>query len=447
MRRVLVVSYYFPPSGGPGVQRVLKFVKYLREFGFEPTVLTVEEGAYPHHDAELAHEIPDGVSVHRTRSLDPFGAYARLTGRVKKDAVMVGSVKREGGLIEAAASWLRANVFLPDARVGWVPFAIREGMRLHNRAPFDVLFTSGPPHSVHLIGRKLRVRTGVPWVADFRDLWTDTNFYDDLPISRFARHRDERLESGVLSEANRITTVSPYWKKVLLQKSGRSDSDIAVIHNGFDAEDFPTLDDSEALDPSVFTIAHVGSLYKSRNPSALWAALSKLREEGKAERLRVRLVGAVDEVIRKAIERHGLQDVVEIGAYVSHAEAVQIMRLANALLLVIEPFRHDAGMITGKLYEYVASGSPVIALGPVGGDAAALLAETDSGRLLAHGDEQGLTELLLALYEKWADGETNPRPDPTGVAQYTRKEQTRQLAAVLSHAKNPLANPLKDSDS
>lgn len=436
MRRVLIVSYYFPPSGGPGVQRVLKFVKYLREFGYEPTVLTVEEGAFPQHDEELVTEIPPGVAIHRTRSLDPFGVYALLTGRSKKDAAMVGSVRREGGFIERVASWVRANVFLPDARVGWVPFAVRAALRLHREQPFDVVFTSGPPHSVHLIGRKLKRKAGIPWVADFRDLWSDNNFYDELPLTAAARRRDLLLERSVLTQSDRVTTVSPDWKEVLLGKSRRVENEISVVYNGFDESDFSTYAGSAKQNSGVFTLAHVGSLYESRNPKAVWVALKQLRQNGKLEHLRIRLVGAVGQQVRESILYHGLEDVVEYVDYVSHSEAVHIMCEAAALLLVIEPFKNDAGMITGKLYEYVASGSPVLAIGPLGGNAANLLDETNAGRLFASEDVHAISDFLLDQYESWVNGEPTMLPRPSDISRYTRNMQTGQLANVLNSVIN-----------
>ena len=431
MRRVLVVTYYFPPSGGPGVQRVLKFVKYLREFGYEPTVLTVEEGAFPQHDEELVTEIPPGVAIHRTRSLDPFGVYAFLTGRSKKDAVMVGTVRREGGFIERAASWMRANVFLPDARVGWVPFAVREGIRLHREQRFDVVFTSGPPHSVHLIGKKLKRRVGIPWVADFRDLWSDTNFYDELPITSIARAHDRRLEQRVLSEADRIVTVSPYWKRILVEKSGRQDDELVVVHNGFDETDFETHTEPAGQNAGLFTLAHVGSLYGARNPEVLWAAIKGLRDKGDVERLRIRLIGIVDNRVHEAIAANGLEAIVDATPYVSHSGAVKAMCSASALLLVIERFQNDAGMITGKLYEYLAAGRPVVGVGPTIGDAADLLASTSAGRMIDRSDVDGLAEHLKILYQQWESGAPLQGAASEDIRLYSRREQTRVLAVAL----------------
>lgn len=432
MNRVLVVSYYFPPSGGPGVQRVLKFVKYLRGYGYEPEVLTVADGAYPELDLALLGDVPEAVRVHRTKALDPFGAYAALTGRTRKEAVTVGSVQG-GGRLAGLARWVRANVFLPDARVGWVPYAAREAARLHAAAPYDVVLTSGPPHSAHLVGRALRRKTGVPWVADLRDPWTGINFYDELPMGRLARRMDRGLERSVLREATRLVTVSPSWKRLLVEQGERSPDEVAVVHNGFDAEDFAA--EAPAVQTEAFTLTHVGSLYDSRNPEALWAAIRRLRDQGGLARFRVRLIGRVGEATTASIAREGLEGLVTAEPYAPHDEAVAAMRAATMLLLTIEPFAAEAGMITGKLYEYLAAGRPVLGLGPATGDAARLLAETRGGRMLARDDADGLVEALARAYADWEAGRMPAGAVPEAIAAYSREAQTGRLSEVLDAAR------------
>ena len=226
------------------MQRTLKTVKYLRDAGFEPVVLTVADGAFPSRDASLAADVPEGVEVIRTKAPDPFTLYARLTGA---DGVPTGAVS-QGGRLSRAALWVRANLFLPDARVGWVPFAKLAGRRRVGKAfrahvPFAGVVTSGPPHSVHLVGRRLQ-RMGVAWVADFRDPWTAINFYDDLPMSAPARRLDAWLERRVLSGADAVTTVSPTWARHLENRGGIRRGSVEVVHNGVDEAD---LGDAEGV--------------------------------------------------------------------------------------------------------------------------------------------------------------------------------------------------------
>ena len=412
------------------MQRTLKFAKYLRDAGVEPVVLTVEAGAYPSLDPTLAADVPDGVEVVRTRALDPFGLYGALTGRSRREAVAVGSVQADS-LGKKAGLWARANVFLPDARVGWVPFAARAARRLVRAGRVDAVLTSGPPHSTHLVGLALRrtlAARGVPWIADFRDPWTGINFYDELPMTAPARAFDAALEHRVLRAADAVVTVSPTWARELEAKGGLAPGAAWVIQNGFDPDD---LDHPAPPTPDVFTLVHVGSLYGSRNPEALWAAVAALRGRGGLGRLRIRLVGRVDDAVRASLDRHGLTAITDEGGVVTHAEAVAEMAAAGLLFLSIEPVRNADGILTGKLYEYLASGRPVLALGPPGGDAADLLTETGGGRLLDWTDADGIEAALRDAYAAWERGEPQPGAAPDALAPLSRPAQTRELAALV----------------
>jgi len=431
-RRVLVLSYYFPPSGGPGVQRVLKFAKYLPSFEWTPVVLTVEEGAYPARDASLWQDVPASAEVHRTASWDPYQLYARLTGQSEDDAVVQGSVEGEGcSWKQVLARWIRANVFLPDARVGWAPFAVWKGRRLLAEGGIDAILTTGPPHSTHLAGAALQWLTGIPWVADFRDPWTDINYYQELPHTRWARWLDAALERMVVRRAQAVTTVSPAWRDLLSRNAsaGPNDGRYTVVQNGFDESDIPStpaLPSTEA-----FEVTHVGSLYASRNPTSLWRALRRLRESGDVPALRLRLVGPVDPNVWDALDRHGLSAITEHVPYVPHEEAVAYMRQAGLLLLSIEEFPQARGMMTGKIYEYLASGRPVVGVGPPDGDAAALLRKTEGGRLFGWDDVSGLAQFLQTHYEAWERGLPFVGAPSEGLRPYCRRSQTKRMASVL----------------
>lgn len=432
MKRLLLVTYYFPPSGGAGVQRTLKWTKYLREFGVEPVVLTVEAGAYPSLDPTLESDVPDGVEVIRTKALDPFGVYGALTGRSRREAVAVGSVADADGWAKRLGLWVRANVFLPDARVGWVPFARSAAYERIGRGDIDAVLTSGPPHSVHLVGLGLRRQLralGLRWIADFRDPWTGITFYDELPMTGLAKGLDRRLERRVLRSADRVVTVSPTWARDLERQGDLQSGTIEVIENGFDPADFAGL--QEPIRADAFEIAHVGSLYAPRNPEALWAAIARLRAEGAVPKLRIRLVGRVDAVVEGALERHGLAEAVDRTPVVPHDEAVRAMARAGLLVLSIEDVRQDAGILTGKLYEYLASGRPVLALGPVGADADRLLRQSGGGTLRDRADVDGLAAEVRAHYEAWAAGSPRAGAAPDALAPLSRRAQAGELAALV----------------
>jgi len=431
-RRVLVLTYYFPPSGGPGVQRMLKFVKYLPEVGWRPDVLTVREGAYPARDPTLRADVPDAVEVYRTRSWDPYQLYAWWTGQSRNDAVVQGSVEgEEVGWKQWVARWIRANVFVPDARVGWVPFAVLLGKALLEDQTYDAILTTGPPHSTHLAGALLQWMAATPWVADFRDPWTDINYYQELPHTHWAQRMDEALERMVLRRAQAVSTVSPSWRDLLRRKVRREAGDrFHVIQNGYDESDLTRSE--HAVETNIFSVTHVGSLYASRNPTGLWSALQRLREEGAVPDLRIRLVGLVDPPVREALRRHGLNDITEFVSYVPHEEAVAYMQQAGLLLLSIEDFPAATGMLTGKIYEYLATGRPVLGIGPSDGDAASLLQKTDGGALFERSDTESMASFVRRHYQAWVDGEPETGADPDTLQSYRRRSQSTILGQVLN---------------
>lgn len=428
MRRVLFISYYFPPSAGPGVQRTLKFVKYLGESGWEPVVLTVrpEDASYPGLDPALNDEVPPGVFVQRTRARDPYAAYAKMLGKSKQETVGVAFIdEQEANWKQRLAKWVRANLFIPDARVGWVPYAIRAGRSLIEAKKIDLLFSTGPPHSSHLIARSLHRRYGIPWVADFRDPWTDISYYRELPLTGPARRLDAGLERTVLKEATAVLTVSPSLQKLLSFKTKRP---ITVIPNGYDESDF-----KEALpvDPDQFVLSHVGNLAASQNPVVLWRVLAGLRGEGAVPELRLRFTGNVDALCRRSLQELGLDQVTEWVPYVPHREAVRHMTGAALLLLCINRVPDSAGIVTGKIFEYIASGRPVIGIGKVDGDAAALLHRTQAGRMFDWDDEAGVEAYIREAYNRWKSKDGLLGATPGSARIYSRRNETEHLARLF----------------
>jgi len=427
-RRVLLVAYYFPPAGGPAVQRILQFVEYLSEYGWAPTVLTVRQGAYPNRDPSLLEVVPPPVEVHRTASLDPLALYARLTassGDKESSTLPAGSLGGDPSWIESFARWIRANVFIPDARIGWWPFAVTTGKRLLRDQAFDMILSSGAPHSVHLIGRSLHRATEVPWVADLHDPWTDISYYDEFPHTDWARRLDARLERSVLAGASAVTTVSPSWAELFRDKAANR---YAVVENGFDAAAFADI--HEPLD-DPFVLAHIGKLYASRNPTALWEALSALRAEDAIPHLRVRLIGTVDPVVRRSIVQHGLEPIVSIEPFVPHDEAIRQMARSTLLLLTIEPFAQARGMITSKLYEYLASGRPVLGIGPPDGDANAVLRDAEAGRVVSWSDDRAAADVVRGHYDAWAAGSPRDGASFDAIQHHNRQHQAERMAQLF----------------
>ena len=433
MRRFLLVTYYFPPSGGPGVQRSLKLAKYLPACGWEPAVITVDpdHAAYPGTDASLEAEVPAEIEVVRTGSWDPYAAYARLMGKRREDAVGVSFVgTTPANPKERLARWVRANCFVPDARMGWVPFARRAAIRLARAGRFDAVVTSGPPHSTHFVGRSVRRHCGIPWVADLRDPWTGIHHYDQFPATALARALDRRMEERVLREADRVVVVSPTMATQFAVSVPRT---YDVITNGFDPDDFRAA----ALPPAGdrFVIRHIGNLSRTQIPGTLWLALRDLESEvGKL--VRVELIGNVDGTAMEAAARYGVQEQVKVLPYVDHGEAVRLMRTSHALLLVINDVPQAASIVTGKIFEYVASGRPVVGIVLEHGDAASILRTARAGRMSAHDDVAAVAAQVRGLVSDWRDGRALRGAPAEVAAAFGRDRQAAQLARLLEGLPN-----------
>ncbi len=427
MKKVLIISYYFPPSGGPGVQRVLKFVKYLREFGWEPFILTVENGAFPNIDESLVDEIPKDIHIVRTRTINPFGMYAKFSGVQQSKAASVGLITEQKITFrEKIGRWIRANIFIPDARVGWYPYAIRTGKRYIRENNIDVILSSGPPHSVHLTGLKLSRKTGIPWIADFRDPWTDISFFNDLPMLGFVQRLHNRFERKVLQRASAVTVVSPSWKELLKSKTANR---YDVIYNGYDEDDFKDL---KIRETEKFIISYVGNLYGSRDPEKFWEALNHLINEKRLSNINVRLIGNVDATVLASISKNGLDEFVSIIPYLQYKEALARMAESSLLLLLIEQWDAAAGMIPGKLYEYLAVKRPVLGIGPPHGDAAQILDECNAGKMFTWKDRDAISLFIENSYKQWRESGNIRVKNSTTVQTFSRKNQTAKLAELLN---------------
>lgn len=427
-RRVLVIAYYFPPSGGSGVQRALKFVKYLPVSGWQPVVVTVdpESAAYPNLDPEMMADVPAEVPVYKTDSWDPYNLYAGFTQTSKDSAVSVGFLSDKPiTLRERFARWLRANVFIPDARVGWYYYALKQARKLIEEEQIDAVFTTGPPHSTHLIGRALSRRYGLPWIADFRDPWVDIDFLEELPMTGLAKRINASLEQSVLDESSLVLTVSPAIERKFAAKTNTT---CATIYNGFDGADFQG---KTARRPDFFYVSHVGNMNAARNPEVLWRVLAKGIDAGQFPKLKIRLVGNVDASVMQSLTSTGLDRLVEQVPYCPHHEAVQYMKGSGALLLPINRVFSAKGIVTGKLFEYLAAGKPIIGIGPSDGDAANIIDETMAGKMIDYENDDAMSHYLHALYNAWEKNETFLEADTAAIAAYSREGQTAQLAKLL----------------
>ena len=412
-KRILVATYYWPPAGGPGVQRWLKTAQALKQLGHDVEVLTVDPAyaTYPLRDESLLAET-QGIRVHTTRARDWFGAYQKLTRR--KEVPFSGFANQAGapGPIQRLSRWVRGNFFLPDPRRGWNRYAVDEALRQHARAPFDLVVTSGPPHSTHLIGLELQ-QHGLRWWADFRDPWTDIYYYRMFYPSAWARRRDAALERKVLQRAERVLCVSDDLKRLLASKIGGDSAKFLVVPNGYDPADF----DEQAPVPqnAVRSLVYTGTLTLDYPLEALYSALRTYC--GAHGDLRLIFAGRPAREAQDALESlaRELPLRVEFKGYVPHAESVALLQGADALLLLIPELPNNRGILTGKLFEYLGSGRPIWGFGPVDGDADRILRQAEAGGL--YEDAQEAAAALAHCPAQGASLEARHRYTRLGIAQ------------------------------
>lgn len=419
MKRVLIITYYWPPSGGAGVQRWLKFAKYLPGFDWEPVILTVdpEYATYPVRDHSLMEETGDALQVIRTKSSEWFSVYKKLSNTKEVPHSGFASESSKISLKQRIARFLRGNLFIPDPRRGWNKHAVHAARKLIGDTPVDLLVTTGPPHSTHLIGMQLSADCKIPWLADFRDPWTDIYYYKDFYPTRLADRLNRKLEKRVLTEAQCVLTVGPTFKKILSDKLDKDQEKIRIITNGFDPDDFQHLDKP---DRDVFTITYVGSVADNYPLNAFLAAMEKLLHEH--QDMRLRFVGTVSSAFQERIESLPPQQ-VEMIAYVEHRKAINFMSSSDVLLLVIPSHASSKGIPPGKLFEYMAVEKPILVLGPEGGDAANIIQASGAGTNL-NGENE--TE-IYCLLKKWHQ---DP-PITNAQDAYSRENLTKALAGIL----------------
>lgn len=424
MKKVLIITYYWPPSGGSGVQRWVKFAKYLPAEGWEPVIYTPANPEMQSEDRSLCDDIPAGTEVIRRPIAEIYGLYRTLTGR-KASAAEVNVVNRQSGSwTRRAALWVRGNGFIPDPRVTWVRPSVRFLKKWLKKHPVDVIVSTGPPHSMHLIARKVALATGIPWIADFRDPWTRIFYFKHLRLTGPARRRHERLEQQVLDDASAVVAVSP-----LVQEEFRTmtRTRVELITNGYDPDDYRRTVEPDGF----FNLTHTGLFAADGNPRVLWKVLGeKVRADAEfARKLRLRLVGKTDAAVLEAIRDAGLSDRLTDLGYRDHRTAVGEQLGASVLLLPLREEPEYRATLPGKLFEYLGARRPVLGIGQTDGAMARVLAETGAGEVYDWTDEEGLRGAVDRLWAQFRSDGT--AAGTTGIEVYSRRGTARRMAALM----------------
>ena len=408
MKNILVITYYWPPSGGPGVQRVLKFCKYLNETDWKPIILTVENGDFPVIDETLEKDV-NGYKIYKSKSFSLHKIFNYMNKKSSTPTFQLSSSKEDSFFIKLSR-WIRLNMIIPDGRVGWYFDSIKTGNKIFKENKIEGILSSAPPFTTHLIAKKLALSNSVPWIADFRDPWTDRFYNYENKRWWITSKLDKVLENSVVNSAQQCVTVSReisrYFKK-----------DFRVIHNGYDEEDFLNVNPYKENEKVI--IRYIGTMTRSQNPKCFFKAISKLNHN--QNKYKVELVGNIHPDVKVDIQNQGFDKFVSFISYVKHSEAIQKMVSSNFLLLVIPKTEKNKGIVTGKLFEYIRSMSKIIMIGPLDSDAAEIISRTSSGRCFNYDNSDDIIAYLeLGKYSQTIN-----------FRKYSRKNLTSKLVKIL----------------
>ena len=436
MKNLLIIAYYFPPSGGPGVQRVLKHVQYLPEFGWNPIVLTVENGQFPARDESLLDKIPSNVPVYRTHIFEPYDLYRTLTGKSKDTAIDVNVIHKDNqklGYKERIAEFIRSTLFIPDARIGWKFTANAKALEIIEKHHIDAVYSSSPPYTCSIIARYVKRQTGLPWVAGFRDPWT--GFISSPKRWAIPKIIDERMEYSVFNEADFVECAWQGIIKDALSKYPLLNKDKFIhVPNGFDSADFPEI---KSHKNERFTLTYTGSLYGRRNPSSLFAGIEKLLSDGKINKndFFLKFIGRFGAEVLEMFEKASFKDSIEIITYIPHEKSIEELFGSDSLLLIVDESKESKEIVPGKVYEYIGSKKPVLAIGPTDGAVAELIIETKSGRIAHQNEVEIISDIFLDYYNNWKNPEYKFSPDLMAIEKYERKNSAKTLAGLLDITK------------
>ncbi|ENA1805815.1 glycosyltransferase family 4 protein [Flavobacterium psychrophilum] len=425
MKKVLIITYYWPPAGGPGVQRWLKFVKYLPDYNIQPIVYIPENPTYPIIDEGLISEVSEQAIILKNKIIEPY-QLASVFSKKSTKGISSGIIpnQKKQSFIQKLLLLVRGNLFIPDARILWVKPSVKYLEKYISENNIDTIITSGPPHSLHLIGLKLKQNLNVKWFADFRDPWTTIGYHSALKLSSYAEKKHKNLERKVLNTADTIIVTS---KTTKTEFQAITTKPIEVITNGYDVENIP----KQVLDEK-FTLAHIGSFLSDRNPMILWESLSELVVENKKFRthFQLKLIGKVSQEILDTIDGFNLNSYVNNLGYVSHKEAIEHQKKSQILLLIEIDSEDTKSIIPGKLFEYMVSERPIIGIGPKGSDFAEIITETNTGVFFTYNEKEKLKKQILSYFELYLTQKLTV--SAVGLQQYSRKKLTEKLSKLIS---------------
>ncbi len=426
MKKVLIITYHWPPSGGISVLRCLKFAKYLRSFGWEPIIYTAKDPAYQYYDSNNEKDIPSGLEIHKVKISEPINAFKKLSGRKKKapmqEITSVSANKRS--IIDEFAMWIRGNFFIPDARYRWIKPSVKYLTNYLENNSIDAILTDGPTHTNTVIGMRVAQHFGIPWLADFQDPWTQVDYYAKMHIGKRADRKHKALEQEVFKTASKTTIASPTWKTELESIGAKN---VSVIYYGFDEDDFNNY---RIQKDDHFTLFHGGLLGSDRNPEQFLKALQKLRNElpDQGKSIRLRLAGEVDRSVVKMIEECQLTDITTYLGMIPRSDVYTEYSKASMLLLPINIAVNAKGRIPGKLFEMLRSGKPILVFGPNDGDVKEIVEKKKRGKSFEYDQ---FKEIYSFLYDSINNGNVTDFDSESSISEYSNRLITEKIAHYL----------------
>ncbi|MDQ0593211.1 hypothetical protein QFZ37_001580 [Chryseobacterium ginsenosidimutans] len=427
-KKILIITYYWPPAGGPGVQRWLKFAKYLPEFGWEPIIFTPENPSYPLLDETLMKDVPKNIEIIKTKIWEPYQLAEKLNKSNKKFKAGQFDVGKNQSWKSKLSIWVRGNFFIPDARIFWVKPSVKFLENYLKENKIDVIVTSGPPHSLHLIGLNLKKKLpNLKWIADFRDPWTEISYYKHLKLTKSSDQKHRQLESDVFKNAD-ITLATSYTDAENFRKHGATSF---CITNGFDESDSGENTNKPISKSDKFTLSYIGVLEQLRNPENLWNVLDDLVKTNPyfAENFTLKFAGRIDDKILSSIENTSLKNHILNLGYLSHDKAIEEMAKSSLLLITNFPNESSKGIIPGKIFEYLATGKLIISFGPNDADVSKILNETNAGKHFSYNESETIKDFILEKFERWKNG--NLLDNTQNIEQFSRRNLTKKLVEIL----------------
>jgi glycosyltransferase involved in cell wall biosynthesis len=422
LKKVLIITYYWPPAGGPGVQRIVKFVKEMPNLGWQPLILTVKDPSSPATDENLLTQIPKNIRVYKTATLEPFALYKYFTGKDKNKALAKDTIIQhpDEKLSERISRIVRANLFLPDARVGWIPSMVKQGLLIIKAEKPDIIFSTSPPHSLQIGAKRLAYRSGLKWIADFRDPWLEAYWEKDIKRIGFSSRINKNLEMSVLKSADLITTVSDGICDHLRNKT---DNKIETIYSGFD------IINEDQIKSNLFEIIYLGNMSKLQSPEPVFKAINLLSEDTKSL-IKIIFVGNVFSGFGDLLK--SFPDIsVESKDYQPRDKMMNIGKSGSLLLLINPPATYAKAVITAKIFDYLSLRKPILAIGEKDGSLEKLLEKTISGSLFRKDDIPNISLFIKKYIDIWRENSLILFDDNHSLDPYRTKNNVKKLTKLF----------------